>query len=186
MEGQTMAVRVVDILAFGDSLTKGYCAGKDHPYTIKLLDLLEAHFPNYTINVTTIPLFSFPFPFPLSLFSFLFPFLSLLFPFSLSFLFPFSLFQQVVFPSMQIKQAGQNGESVETMHRRLQRLLQGKKATGRAFTHVIILGGTNDLGNPTYVLPLFPSSWKNNTLRYFYLCGGVGKDLEIFLISTIS
>jgi len=53
--GEGRPKRVVDILAFGDSLTKGYSSRKYHPYSNKLLDLLEEHFPKHIIKVTCTP-----------------------------------------------------------------------------------------------------------------------------------
>jgi len=85
-----------NVLAFGDSLTEGFCAGglEWHPYTTILSQLLEKSNPG-----------------------------------------------------SQVKQAGRSGESTAEMVLRLPRLLNEKHAMGEAFSHVVILGGTNDLGS---------------------------------------
>ena len=52
----------------------------------------------------------------------------------------------------QIQQAGVSGETVEQMLKRLPKLLKEKEAKSQHFTHIIILGGTNDLAS-RYKLP---------------------------------
>jgi len=47
----------------------------------------------------------------------------------------------------QIQQAGVSGETVEQMLKRLPKLLKEKEAKSQHFTHIIILGGTNDLAS---------------------------------------
>jgi len=87
-----------DILAFGDSLTEGYCRGGSQwrPYTAQLQKRLAG------LN-----------------------------------------------SEIQIQTAGISGETVDEMLLRLPRLLKEKEAKSQRFTHVIILGGTNNLGSST-------------------------------------